>query len=188
MTRRNDKRSRLIQAAVQLFQQQGVNITTLANIAALANVPLGNVYYYFKSKESIINAVVELHIQHLKERFQEWEAAFQQGKDRLAALIRHQNTVSEQTIHSGEPIGALCQELSKQTGKLPELSMALMQELYQWCQVQFKQFGKSDSEAGVYANHLLSALLGNGIVTLTFKDSAFTKNQTQVLLEWLTKL
>ena len=188
MTRRNDKRSRLIQAAVQLFQQQGVSITTLANIATLANVPLGNVYYYFKSKDAIITAVVELHIQNLRERFQEWENTYQQGKDRLAALIRHQNNVSEQTIHSGEPVGALCQELSKQSGKLPELSVALLQELYQWCQAQFKSLGRGDSEAGLYANHLLSALLGNGIVTLTFKDSAYTKNQTQILLEWLAKL
>ena len=36
MVKRNDKRERLIDAADQLFHQQGVSTTTLANIATLA--------------------------------------------------------------------------------------------------------------------------------------------------------
>lgn len=41
MNKRTDKRARLVEAADKLFFEQGVNITTLANIAALADVPLG---------------------------------------------------------------------------------------------------------------------------------------------------
>ena len=49
--RRNDKRERLVQAADKLIYEQTFHTTTLANIAKLAEVPLGNVYYYFKTKE-----------------------------------------------------------------------------------------------------------------------------------------
>ena len=42
-----NKRERLMAAACRLFYEQGVERTTLADIAAAADVPLGNVYYYF---------------------------------------------------------------------------------------------------------------------------------------------
>jgi hypothetical protein len=38
------KRERLIAAAAQMIYQQGLEKTTLADIAAAAEVPLGNVY------------------------------------------------------------------------------------------------------------------------------------------------
>ena len=55
---RPGKRERLIAAAVELVYRQGVARTTLADIAQAADVPVGNVYYYFKTKDDIIAAVV----------------------------------------------------------------------------------------------------------------------------------
>ena len=52
-------------AATQLLRQQGIGQTTLADIAEAADVPVGNVYYYFKTKDDIIAAVIETHAQHL---------------------------------------------------------------------------------------------------------------------------
>ena len=42
--RRSDKRDRLVAAATQLLVEQGIERTTLADVAAAANVPVGNVY------------------------------------------------------------------------------------------------------------------------------------------------
>ena len=42
-----DKRSRLLSAAMGLAYQNGFGATSLADIAREAEVPLGNVYYYF---------------------------------------------------------------------------------------------------------------------------------------------
>ena len=58
MPRTSDKRSRLFEAAGDLFHRQGFNQTTLADIARSADVPLGNVYYYYKTKGQIGEAVV----------------------------------------------------------------------------------------------------------------------------------
>src|SRR5712672_903890 len=60
------KRDRLIEAAKTLFYQQGVTGTTLANIAERAKVPLGNVYYHFRTKDALIEAVVQAHVQELQ--------------------------------------------------------------------------------------------------------------------------
>jgi TetR/AcrR family transcriptional repressor of nem operon len=59
MTRKPiDKRASLVNVAKSLIYKQGFNITTLADIANEADVPLGNVYYYFKAKKDIGMAVL----------------------------------------------------------------------------------------------------------------------------------
>ena len=63
--RRPGKRERLIAAAAQLVHQQGIERTTLADIAKAADVPAGNVYYYFKTKDEVIAAVIEAHAQEI---------------------------------------------------------------------------------------------------------------------------
>jgi AcrR family transcriptional regulator len=56
---RTDKRLRLIEAANALISQHGFNQTTLADIARKSEVPLGNVYYYFKTKDELGSALIE---------------------------------------------------------------------------------------------------------------------------------
>jgi AcrR family transcriptional regulator len=60
-----DKRSRLVSAAVGLAYQNGFGATSLADIAREAEVPLGNLYYYFKTKDEIGEAIVELRLAQL---------------------------------------------------------------------------------------------------------------------------
>ena len=52
-------RTRLIQAAVSLAYRHGFEHTTLVEIAKAAKVPPGNLYYYFKTKDEIGDAIVE---------------------------------------------------------------------------------------------------------------------------------
>jgi AcrR family transcriptional regulator len=50
---RPDKRERLVAAAAELVDRHGVETPTLAQIAQAADVPPGNVYYYFKTREDL---------------------------------------------------------------------------------------------------------------------------------------
>jgi hypothetical protein len=56
---REGKRERLVAAAKQMLHEHGVERTTLADIAAAADVPLGNVYNYFKTKDALVAAVID---------------------------------------------------------------------------------------------------------------------------------
>lgn len=47
-------RSAIIDAALQLFRERGYDATTMRAIAAEAGVSVGNAYYYFDSKERLI--------------------------------------------------------------------------------------------------------------------------------------
>jgi AcrR family transcriptional regulator len=49
-------RSAIIDAALRLFRQQGYEATTMRAIAAEAGVSVGNAYYYFASKQHLIQA------------------------------------------------------------------------------------------------------------------------------------
>ena len=53
------KRACLIEAAKARFYQQGVARTTLADIAQQVQVPLGMVYYHFRTKEALVEAAVQ---------------------------------------------------------------------------------------------------------------------------------
>ena len=55
---RPDKRTRLIEAAAKLVYERGFANTALSDIAREAEVPLGNIYYYFKTKAEIGEAIV----------------------------------------------------------------------------------------------------------------------------------
>ena len=49
-----EKRQRLIETATQVMYQQGTHRTTLADVAQASGVPLGNIYYYFKTKDALV--------------------------------------------------------------------------------------------------------------------------------------
>lgn len=182
MNKRTDKRVKLIDAADKLFYEQGVNITTLANIAALAEVPLGNVYYYFKSKESIVLAVIERRRQSIQAQFAAWED--QSHQNRLKSFIQHNVMQSAQTATFGDWLGSLCQELCKHNGDISSAASGLLKDVLHWCETQFKSMGKGE-KAQLLAVALLSGLQGTNLLTLTFKDPNVSEKQSAYLMNWL---
>ena len=57
-----DVRERLLACATQLFAEQGIAVTTMAQIAAAAGVTSAMVHYYFTNREKLLDAVVEERI------------------------------------------------------------------------------------------------------------------------------
>lgn len=49
-------RAAIVTAALKLFREQGYDKTTMRSIATEAGVSLGNAYYYFSSKEHLVQA------------------------------------------------------------------------------------------------------------------------------------
>jgi len=186
MSRNNGKRARLVQAAGKLFHEQGVSVTTLANIAQLADVPLGNVYYYFKTKEAIISDVIahrrELIAQQIKELNN-----IENTKERLQSLVRQTAGHSIETAKFGDALGSLCQELGRQGGQLADAAASLLQEIMTWCEAQFITLGKG-AEARQLSMMLVSSLQGISLLTLTFKEPNYTKQQADYLVSWLDAL
>ena len=188
MPRKTDKRIRLIEAAMILIHQQSFNLTTLADIAHKADVPLGNVYYYFKKKEDIGEAVIEKLATTLSEMLKQLDE-FSQPVDKLKAFLKASivNENLEQVARYGCSIGGLCQELSKQSGALADRAAKLLHDMLQWAQVQFNAIG-CGSESANFALTLVSGIQGAYLLTHTFKDPQFSIRQVDILLSWLDKI
>jgi AcrR family transcriptional regulator len=64
-------RNRIVEAALRLFQEHGYDRTTMRAIAKEAGVSVGNAYYYFDSKEQLVQGfydqISELHTQRCAE-------------------------------------------------------------------------------------------------------------------------
>ncbi len=59
-------RTRILEAALSLFMERGFEATTMRAVAEEAGVSLGNAYYYFESKEELVQAFYERsHAEHL---------------------------------------------------------------------------------------------------------------------------
>lgn len=188
MPRKTDKRIRLIEAAMILIHQQSFNLTTLADIAHKADVPLGNVYYYFKKKEDIGEAVIEKLAVTLGEMLKIWDE-ISQPIDRLKAFLKDSivNENLEQVARYGCSIGGLCQELSKQSGPLADRAAKLLHDMLQWAQAQFNSMG-CGTESANFALTLISGVQGAYLLTHTFKDPQFSIRQADILSSWLDKI
>lgn len=53
-------KQRIIQTAVQLFNEQGVGKVSTNHIAAAASISPGNLYYHFKNKSEIIRSILTI--------------------------------------------------------------------------------------------------------------------------------
>jgi AcrR family transcriptional regulator len=61
-------RERILDTALDLFRQHGYEAATMRSIATAAGVSLGNSYYYFPSKEHLVQAFYErMHYTHIEE-------------------------------------------------------------------------------------------------------------------------
>ena len=56
------RRREILDAAEKLFEQKGFQRTTISDIAQAMNVAQGMLYYYFKSKEELLGALVHRQV------------------------------------------------------------------------------------------------------------------------------
>jgi TetR/AcrR family transcriptional repressor of nem operon len=166
--------------------QQGFHQTTLADIAREAQVPLGTVYYFFKTKEAIGEALVEYYLQKYREVCQQWDGN-PNPSARLEAFIQHMLGDGQRLSESGCPIGTLCSELHKQSGLLAHQATEIFNELLAWLAVQFRALGKGEDSHDLSV-HLLSAVEGATLLTQSFHTPEYIERESQQLRQWIRSL
>jgi AcrR family transcriptional regulator len=179
------KRERLTAAACQAVYRQGIEKTTLADIAAEAGIPVGNVYYYFKTKDDIIQAVVESHLREAGALLAAIEDGYDNPRDRLKALFAALAGQVDQIARYGCPHGSLCLELDKRDGG-PGMAAELMRAPVEWMRRQFEAMGRPDAPG--LAVHLLARYQGAALLTSTFRDPDLMAREAARAAEWIDAL
>ena len=185
MPRTSDKRERLVRSADALILKQGFKQTTLAHIAEDSGVPLGNVYYYFKSKEEIGKTVIENRVQHVRQML-EGAATAASPKDRLYAVLEYPLSIQETLTTSGCPLGTLAYELSRVDSTLQPASRQLISTMLDWSTEQFQQMGKADAhDLGL---QFVSNLQGMSLMANTLGDPEVITRMVERTRRWLDTL
>src|SRR6202158_3168261 len=109
------KRARLIETAMTLAYQHGFRDTSLADIAKAAHVPLGNVYYYFKTKDELGEAVVERRLAEFR-AFRDELDRLSSPHERLLAFVERIHRNREQLARGGCPLGGGVREVAQGGG------------------------------------------------------------------------
>src|ERR671930_1138681 len=182
---KSGKRERLVESATTLFHEQGVQRTTLAEVAERAEVPLGNVYYYFKTKDDLLGAVLAGY----QEQAAGLIASFERSRTpqaRLKALVRNWVDMRDAVVRHGCPMGTLCAELDKNQGGLDREAAEVMARIIDWSEAQFRQLGKPDARDLALA--LFAGIQGAALLANTFRDPTILSRQARHLERWIDSL
>jgi AcrR family transcriptional regulator len=173
-------------ATAQVVHQQGVERTTIADIARAADVPVGNVYYYFKTKDELVAAALGEHAHHLRTLTDDLDR-LADPRERLKGLVRAWVGQRDVAARYGCPTGTLAVELDKRPeGGLDVEAGKVIRLLLDWAERQFAALGLPDP--GGLALTLVGAYQGMSLLANALRDPGVMTSQGDRLLAWLDSL
>lgn len=185
MARTSDKREKLIGAAKSLIHRQGFHRTTLADIAAESRVPLGNVYYYFKTKEEICEVVLEERKRELQRLLGDC-CKNSDPRANLKRFLKYLMDDSEEVAECGCPHGTLSQELRKMSSPLTDRAEGTLQVLIDWATDQFRKAGVAKPKSTGF--EFIARVQGTMLLAHALRDPRRMKQQLKQVGAWLDGL
>lgn len=183
--RGESNRLRIVSAADDLFYTHGYNQTSFSDIAEETGIPRGNFYYYFKTKEDILLAVLDQRLQQVNDMLQRCDKYSQDPKQRLLyfveILIREETNV----VKYGCPMGTLSSELAKTSGSLQQKAATVFATMSDWLESQLVQIGFAD-RAEEIALEILARLQGTTVIANVYRDHEFLRRSVKQHKHWLT--
>lgn len=82
------RRSQILKAAAATFQEKGVSATTLDDVAGRVGLDRASLYYYFSSKEQLLQDLLRVAVQRNVGRAEQIAASDLDAKSKLAAAIQ----------------------------------------------------------------------------------------------------
>jgi TetR/AcrR family transcriptional regulator, transcriptional repressor for nem operon len=179
------KRERLVASASELLHRNGVGATTIADIAQAAAVPAGNVYYYFKTKDDLVRAVIDAQTDQIEAMLASFDA-IPQPADRLKALVRRWEEMREVVARYGCPFGTLASELYRRDDGLDVAAAGPIRRILEWAEIQVRQLGRRDARE--LATGLFAGVQGGALLASALRDPDVMSGQVRHLERWIDTL
>ncbi|RDH81522.1 MAG: TetR family transcriptional regulator [endosymbiont of Galathealinum brachiosum] len=187
-TKGSANRQRIVDAADHLFYSRGYNQTSFSDISDETGIPRGNFYYYFKTKEDILAAVVDARLVEFKGMLKSCEDITTDPLERLHALTQFPLQREAQVLQYGCPIGSLSSELVKEQDT--EISHARLTAVFDllksWIEEQLSQLGQ-DTRSDEVAKDLLAKMQGIIIIANVYNDADFLHRGIKDIQSWLNQ-
>jgi AcrR family transcriptional regulator len=180
-------RQHIVAAANQLIYERGFNDTTFSDIADASAVPRGNFYYYFKSKDEILRAVIEARTTRIRQTLADWETQNTDPKRRLRRFVDMVLSEEQAIVRFGCPMGTLNAELGKTQAELQQLAAGMFDLFLEWLKLQFQALGHGQRSHSL-AQHMLAVVQGVALVAYASGDARFLRREMTQLKEWIDQL
>jgi TetR/AcrR family transcriptional repressor of nem operon len=178
-------RDHIVEAADQLFYRRGYEHTSFSDIADAVQISRGNFYYHFKSKDEILDAVINVRLADTRRMLEQWEIEENDPADRIRNFIHILVANRADIKRFGCPVGTLCTELAK----LDHASQAEANRLFTlfrtWLRRQFELLG-CEADADALAMHLLARSQGVATLANAFHDEKFIRQEVEQMCDWLS--
>ena len=177
-------REHIVAAADRLFYRQGFEHTSFSDIADAVQISRGNFYYYFKTKDEILDAVIAARLVGTQAMLDRWEVEGRSPADRIRSFIDILIANRTDIKRYGCPVGTLCGELAKLDHAAQAEANKLFTLFRTWLRRQFTLLGRK-SDADELAMHLLA--LSQGVATLAsaLHDEKFIRQEVRRMHVWL---
>ena len=142
-------------------------------------------YYYFKTKDALVQAVVEAHLAEARAMLAAIDHAYPGPRERLKALFGALAQQSDLIARYGCPHGSLCQELGKRADGAPAAA-ELMREPVEWAERQFAAMGRHDARD--LAVQVIARYQGTALLTSAFRDPGLMEAEARRVAQWIDTL
>jgi AcrR family transcriptional regulator len=113
MTTGRDTRTKIVQAAMELFWEKGYGSTSIADILSRSQVNSGSLYHYFPGKQDLLIAVLETYRDGIGAMLlaPAWEGVGDPIERIFALLAKYRQLIVMTECSYGCPIGSIALEL-----------------------------------------------------------------------------
>lgn len=178
-------RELIVETADRLFYESGFDHTSFADIAGPVGISRGNFYYHFKTKDEILDAVIELRLANTAAMLAAWAVGDQDPAARIGSFIDMLIANRAKIMAYGCPVGTLCNELAK----LQHLALPRAGEIFtlfrDWLRREFARLGHAAEKADTLAMELLARSQGVATLASAFRDEAFIRREVAQMHAWL---
>ncbi len=180
-------REHIVEHADRLFYENGFEHTSFADIAAAVGISRGNFYHHFKTKDEILEAVIDRRMTGTSAMLERWNEA-SCARDRVHAFICMLSDNQLDIARYGCPVGSLCTELAKLGHAGQPMANRLFLLFVDWLSLQFRHAGLTRAKARKAAMHLMGRSQGVAVMASTLNDTAFIRSEVRELTHWLDSM
>ena len=170
-----DTRSRIVEAAMELFWLKGYGSTSIADILSRSQVNSGSLYYFFPGKQDLLVAVLEAYRDGIGPMLLEpaWQGVDDPVERVFALLAAYRRALVDTDCTYGCPIGSLALELHEPDPPVRALLAANFRgwvEAVENCLRSAEARFPPDTDLHALAELVLNVMEGGVMQARTFRD------------------
>ncbi len=186
-TKGDQVRHLIVETANRLFYEVGYNHTSFTDIVDATDVQRGNIYYYFKTKDDILRAVIDHRLEVITEMLNDWNREVKEPRARLAKFSAMLLENAHDLARFGCPMGTINAELGKGQRDLQRVTRAMFDTFRDWLVSQYRQLGAASRVADELAIETLARAQGISMLAHVYEDDDVINREIPKFEAWIRK-